>query len=141
MTISKNKRVLLGISLILAVAVLSTAVAMDVFYDDQLATKAGTVDFTCHAGSEHAFVFSVEVDLSDGMDSGEATAVARCLYEFNMNQTNYEVKSVEPDGEGAWTVFLLWGSVSPKGELENHSHYYNVHINIDDRTVDYDRCY
>ena len=141
MTISKNKKALLAISLILAVAVLSTAVATSVFDGNQLAAKAGAVDFTCHAGREYAFVFPVEVDLSDGMDSVEATAVARCLYEFDMNQTNYEVKSVQPDGEGAWTVFLLWGSVSPKGELENHSHYYNVHISATDRTVEYDRCY
>jgi hypothetical protein len=141
MTISKNKKAILAFSLMLVIGVLSVAVAAGLFGGDNLAAKVEAVNFTCHAGSEYAFVFTVEVDLSNGMSSDEATAVARCLYEFNMNQTNYEVKSVQSDGEGAWTVFLLWGSVSAKGDLEKHSYYYNIHINTGDRTVEYDRCY
>jgi hypothetical protein len=101
----------------------------------------GAVDFTCHAGTEYAYVFPVPIDLSDGMDSDEAITVAGSLYESNMNQTNYEVKSVESTAEGSWTVYLLWGAITPKGEVENHSHFYNVHINATTRTVDYDRCY
>jgi hypothetical protein len=109
----------------------------------EIGTNVVATNFTCHAGSEYAFVFPVEVNLSDGMDSEEATIVARRLYETEMNQTNYEVKSVQSDGDGAWMVFLLWGSGTPRanGELENHSHYFNVHVNATDRTVEYDRCY
>lgn len=99
------------------------------------------VNFTCYAGCEYEFAFPVKVDLSDGMNADEAEKVARCLYEVNMNQTNYEVKNVQSNSDGTWTVFLLWGSASPNGELENHSHYYNVYVNATDRTVEYDRCY
>ncbi len=140
MSISRNKLAILAFSLTLIIGALS-AVAMGLFGGAVLFTT--DVDFTCHEGSEYAFVFSVKVDLNDGMDSGEAEAVARCLYEVDMNQTNYEVKSVQSNGDGTWTVFLLWGSATPRanGELENHSHYYNVHVNATDRTVEYDRCY
>jgi len=98
------------------------------------------VIFTCHAGSEYAFNFSVRIDLSDGMYKDEAVLVATSLYEHNMKQTNYEVKLAQAHEDGTWTVYLLWGSVSG-GEIENHSHYYNVHVNPTNRTVEYDRCY
>ena len=141
MTLSKSKLAILAFSLMLVIGALSAVVVAGLFGGVGLSTT--DVDFTCHAGSKYTFVFSVRVDLSDGMDSGEAEAVARRLYEVTMNQTNYEVKSVESNGDGAWTVYLLWGSAAPRanGELENHSHYYNVHVNATDRTVEYDRCY
>jgi hypothetical protein len=89
----------------------------------------------------YEFKFSVPVNLSDGMDSSEATLVASRLFEYNMKHKNYEVKETQANGDGTWTVYLLWGSVSASGQVENHSHYYNVHVNVTDRTVEYDRCY
>ncbi len=99
------------------------------------------VEFTCDAGTKYAFNFTANLDLSDGMDSGEAAAVARSLYEHELKQQNYEVKSTQSDGNGCWTVYLLWGAVSPNGHVEDHSHYFNVHVNATAKTVDYDRCY
>jgi hypothetical protein len=92
---------------------------------------AQAVNFTCHAGSEYAFTFAVEVDLSDGMNSSEATLVATSLYEFEMKKDNYTVKSTQDNGDGTWMVFLNWDG----------SHYYNVHVNPTNRTVEYSRCY
>ena len=106
-----------------------------------LVLNDGEESFACHAGTPYEFAFPVKVDLSDGMNSDEAEAVVRCLYETTMNQTNYEIKEVSSNSDGAWTVFLLFGSVSPDGYVENHNHYYNVHVNATDKTVRYDRCY
>ncbi|GEM_PF-2254276 len=97
--------------------------------------------FVCHAGTEYEFAFPVKIDLSDGMNADEAEAVARCLYETTMNQTNYEVKAVESNSDGTWTVFLLWGAIYLTGEEENHGHYFNVHVNATDKTASYERCY
>ena len=97
----------------------------------QETVNAQAVNFTCHAGTEYAFEFPVRVDLSDGMDSAEATLVGTSLYEFNMKQKNYEVKETLANDDGTWTVYLLWDG----------NHYYNVHVNATDRTVEYDRCY
>jgi hypothetical protein len=144
MTVKKNKVAVFAFFLILVVGVLSGVVVAGLFGGIEKSDgHIEAVDFTCHESSEYAFVFPVKVDLSDGMDSDEAIVVARCLYEVCMNQTNYEVKSVQSSGDGVWTVYLLWGSDSPRasGELENRSHYFNVHVNVADRTVEYDRCY
>jgi hypothetical protein len=104
------------------------------------APVAVPVEFTCDAGTKYAFTFIVNVNLGDGMSSDEAIAVAGSLYEHELKQQNYEVKSVQCDGGDCWTVYLLWGSVSPSGEIESHGHYFNVHVNATSRTVSYDRC-
>ncbi|MDR0460141.1 MAG: hypothetical protein LBH62_01695 [Nitrososphaerota archaeon] len=146
---SKIRLVFFAFSLILTACLLGVVI-VNLFVDgEKLGANnpfdaAGSVSiesFTCNADSEYEFSFSVNVDLSDGMNANEAEIVARCLYETTMSQTDYEVKDVASNREGIWTVFLLWGSVSPDGEMENHSHYYNVHVNAIDRTVEYDRCF
>jgi len=90
-----------------------------------------TVVFTCHAGTEYAFTFAVEVDLSDGLSSAEATLVATSLFKHEMKKSNYTVKSTQSNMDGAWTVYLNWDG----------SHYFNVHVNPSNRTVEYERCY
>lgn len=109
--------------------------------NQQRISDLGRIIFTCHAGTKYAFTFDVNVDLSDGMNSSEAAAVATSLYEFNMKQTNFELKSVQANTDGNWIVSLSWGIVTPQGEVENHSHYYNVFVNSNNRTVEYNRCY
>ncbi|MDR0470739.1 MAG: hypothetical protein LBH79_03290 [Nitrososphaerota archaeon] len=149
---AKIRWVILAFSLILTTCLIGGVIA-NLFAGDEtsdLNTPSNPLDlvlsddeelFTCHTGSEYEFAFPVKVDLSDGMNAAEAEAVARSLYETTMNQTNYEVKEVKSNSDDTWTVFLLWGSVSPDGYVEGHNHYYNVHVNAADKTVRYDRCY
>ncbi len=110
---------------------LSASSDLNSLRSQQESDGAGAIVFTCHAGTEYAFTFAVEVDLSDGMDSSEATLVATSLYEFEMKKDNYTVKSTQDNGDGTWMVFLNWDG----------SHYYNAHVNPTNRTVEYERCY
>lgn len=87
--------------------------------------------FTCNAETEYAFDFPVEVNLKDGMESSEATSVAIALFKHELKDHDYLIKETQPNGEDAWTVYLLWDG----------NHYFNVHVNATDRTVEYDRCY
>ena len=87
--------------------------------------------FTCNAGTEYAFDFSVGVNLTDGMDGSEATSVATALFEHELKDHVYEVKETQLNDDGTWTVYLLWDG----------NHYFNVHVNAANRTVEYDRCY
>jgi len=60
--------------------------------------------------------------------AGGAETVARYICETGMGlinyvvRINYEVKDVQSNVDGAWTVFLCWGAVYPNGELEPHGH-------------------
>ena len=119
-----SKVAILALALVLAIVGVSVVVA-GLFNDS---TKA---NFTCNAGTEYAFDFSVGVNLNDGMDSSEATLVAITLFEHEIKDKDYEVKETQPNGDGTWTVYLLWDG----------NHYFNVHVNATDRTVEYDRCY
>jgi hypothetical protein len=89
------------------------------------------VVFTCNAGTEYEFTFAVEVDLSDGMSSAEATLAATSLFKHEIKHSSYTVKSTQSNGDGTWTVYLNWDG----------SHYFNVHVNPSNRTVEYERCY
>lgn len=96
-------------------------------------------EFTCFDGTPEAFNFTVKVDLSDGMSSTEASATAATLYAHELEQYNFQVKSVQNTAGGCWTVNLLWNPVTNGAPDANH--YFNVHLNATDRTATYDRSY
>ena len=151
MRIQKSKLIVLAFAFTIVIVSFSLAALLAntfSFNDSQLSSlnqqrisDSGRIIFTCHAETKYAFTFDANLDLSDGMNSSEAAEVATSLYEFNMKQTNYELKSVQANTDGSWTVNLSWGSVTPQGEVENHSHYYDVFVNSSNRTVEYNRCY
>ena len=99
------------------------------------------VDFTCDIGSPYAFTVTVVVDLNDGINIDEAIVVAEAIFNHELINATYEVKSANASDGEIWMVYLLWGAVSPDGYHESHSHYFNVEINPLDRTVTYSRCY
>jgi hypothetical protein len=99
------------------------------------------IDFTCNSGSPYAFTVTAAVDLNDGMNQAEAITVAEAIFNHEMTNATYEVKSANASDAGTWTVYLLWGAVSPDGYHESHSHFFNVVANPLDRTVTYSRCY
>ncbi len=99
------------------------------------------IDFTCNVGSPYAFTVTVAVDLNDGMDRAEAIAVGEAIFNHEMTNATYEIKSANGSGTGNWTVCFLWGAVSPDGYHEPHGHFFNVQINSLNRTVTYSRCY
>jgi hypothetical protein len=99
------------------------------------------VDFTCDVGSPYAFTVTCAVDLNDGMNSNEAIAVAEAIFNHEMTNATFEVKSANVSDAGIWTGYLLWGAVSPDGHHESHSHFFNVVVNPLNKTVTYSRCY
>ena len=99
------------------------------------------LDFICDIGSPYAFTVRVVVDLNDGMNNDEAIVVAETIFKHELINATYEVKSANATGAEAWTVYLLWGAVSPNGYHESHSHFFNVVVNPLNRTVTYSRCY
>jgi hypothetical protein len=99
------------------------------------------IDFTCDIGSPYAFIVTVVVDLNDGMNNDEAIVVAEAIFNHELKNATYEVKSANASDAEIWTVYLLWGAVSPDGYHESHSHFFNVVVNPLNRTVTYSRCY
>jgi hypothetical protein len=99
------------------------------------------LDFICDIGSSYAFTVTVVVDLNDGMNNDEAIVVAETIFKHELINATYEVKSTNATGAESWTVYLLWGAVSPHGYHESHSHFFNVVVNPLNRTVTYSRCY
>ena len=100
------------------------------------------VDFICRLDNHNTtFTVSVAVNLDDGMDSSEAITVADKVFQHQMTNAIYIVKSAEADANGVWTVKLSWELVL-NGELpESLSHFFDVVINPSNREVSYTRCY
>jgi hypothetical protein len=107
---------------------------------NNLSTISNLVNFTCNADSSYAFAVTVEIDLSDGMNSTEAEIVARAIFEHELDAV-YVVKSAEVDGSGVWTVNLSWEYDVPNVEQEALTHFFDVAINPFDQTATYSRCY
>jgi hypothetical protein len=61
---------------------------------------------------------TVTIDLNDGMNSAEAVMVANKIFEHELTNATYEVKSAEANDAGIWTVYLLWGAVSPEAGMK-----------------------
>ncbi len=117
---------------------ISSALAHD-SSNSSLATS-NLVNFTCNAGSSYEFAVTVEVDLSDGMNSTEAEMVARSIFEHELDAM-YVVKSVEVDDAGVWTINLGWEYDIPNVEQEALNHFFDVTINPFNQAVTYSRCY
>jgi hypothetical protein len=99
------------------------------------------VDFTCNARSAYAFNVTVYIDLNDGMDQTEAKIVAEAIINHELISAVHEFKSANVSDSGIWTVNFSWGAIRPDGSQESLGHYFDVTINVSDRTVTYDRCY
>ncbi len=99
------------------------------------------VTFTCHSGTPYQFTVTIQANLSDGMDSNEATAVAIKIFEHEITNATYAVKSAEADAAGNWKVNLSWELIYQNTTPQSLSHYFNVSINLLNQTVTYERCY
>jgi hypothetical protein len=104
------------------------------------------VDFTFKPGSQYSFTLTVDVDLNDGMSSQEALTVAKALIGHELTDVSYKVESSKGN-ETDWEVDFNWEYSSvvglPSGEVHTDldlGHFFNVYINLTDRSIDYTRC-
>jgi hypothetical protein len=104
------------------------------------------VDFTYKSGSQYAFTITADVDLNDGMSSQEALTVAKAFIDHDLKDVSYYVKSTRGN-DTYWEVDFNWEMSSlvglPNGEVNTNSglgHFFNVYINLIDRSIDYARC-
>jgi hypothetical protein len=104
------------------------------------------VDFTYKRGSQYSFTLTVDVDLNDGMSNQEALTVAKGLIDHELKDVSYNVEFADGN-ETYWEVDFNWeGSTIvglPSGEVYTNSglgHFFNVYIDLIDRTINYTRC-
>jgi hypothetical protein len=104
------------------------------------------IDFTYKPGSQYSFKLTVNVDLNDGMSSQEALTVAKALIDHELKDVSYYVKSTKGN-DTYWEVDFNWEMSSlvglPNGEVNTNSglgHFFNVDINLTDRSINYARC-
>jgi hypothetical protein len=104
-------------------------------------TSADSVSFTCKVGSNYEFTVSVGVDLNDGMNSTEAELVAIGIFEHEITNATFALKSAGADEAGIWTVRLSWEYNFQDIEPISLNHYFDVTINPLNQTVTYSRCF
>ncbi len=116
------------------------------------------VDFTIPVGltiKGTSNVFTVNVDLNDGMSRDEAITVAETILNRELTNTLHELKSAEVNNEGIWNINFSWEYASfftPRTDLpyptETTSipitpvlgHFFDVVINPQNLTATYTRC-
>jgi hypothetical protein len=105
------------------------------------------VDFTIPVGSAvggSSNVFTVNVDLNDGMSRDEAITVAETILNRELTNALHELKSAEVNNEGIWNVNFNWEYANMVGPDDTGtpvlSHFFNVIINPQNRTATYTRC-
>ena len=94
------------------------------------------------AGSSN--VFTVYIDLNDGMNRDEAITVAETILNRELTNAIHVVKSAEVSSEGMWNVDFNWEYPMT---LENGTqitpvlgHFFDVIINPQNQTATYTRC-
>ena len=105
------------------------------------------VDFTIPVGltvGGSSNVFTVNVDLNDGMSRDEAITVAESILNRELTNALHELKSAEVDNEGIWNVDFNWEYPMT---LENGtqltpvlSHFFDVIINPQNLKATYASC-
>lgn len=106
------------------------------------------VDFTIPVGltvGGSSNVFTVNVDLNDGMSRDEAIIVGETILNRELTNAIHTVKSAEVNSEGIWNVNFNWEYANLT--LENGtqltpvlSHFFDVIINPENQTATYTRC-
>jgi len=105
------------------------------------------VDFTIPIGltvGGSSNVFTVNVDLNDGMSRDEAISVGETILNRELTNALHELKSAEVNNEGIWNVNFNWeyaNMVGPNGTgTPVLSHFFDVIINPQNQTATYTRC-
>jgi hypothetical protein len=96
--------------------------------------------YICDRNAAPSFTVTTDVDLSDGMNQTEAVAVAQSIFNHQLQNAAFTVKSAQPSPNGIWTVNLSWGAII-NGQQEALSHTFGVEINPANQTATYSHCY
>lgn len=99
--------------------------------------SGGFVVFSCSPSwNGEVFSLTVDVDLTDEMDRGEAIFVANALFENRFGQAMiHQFRSAEVDELGSWKVTLTWGY-----STMDLGHWFEARIDPFNRTIVYNRC-
>lgn len=107
--LSKRERVTGLIAFALCIAIILVFVGIS--FVNQASVKNNLESFSCRFSSGSTFLIDVEVELSDGMDQGEAINVATCaLNRIQVVDSKEQIGTIETsadvDRDGVWTVKL-----------------------------------